>query len=68
MMMALNHQLSDGSQEFEENPATFAFQKGMGVITMKVIRLALQPFYRGKHLSWMQPAYRDGWEKGLRNA
>ncbi|MDX2431268.1 MAG: aldo/keto reductase [Bacteroides sp.] len=38
MMLALNHQLSDGSQEFEENPASFAFQKGIGVIAMKVIR------------------------------
>jgi len=38
MMMALNHQSSDGSQAFEENPGTFAYQKGMGVIAMKVIR------------------------------
>ncbi len=38
MMMALNHQSTDGSQAFEENPATFAFGKGMGVIAMKVIR------------------------------
>lgn len=38
MMMALNHQATDGSQAFEENPATFAFDKGMGVIAMKVIR------------------------------
>ncbi len=126
MMMALNHQLSDGSQEFEENPATFAFQKGMGVIAMKVIRpresiegldasdlvnyalslnqfhminvgidnmevlksniqllkdfkplddlrmkeirLALQPFYQGRNLAWMQPAYRDGWENGLHHS
>jgi predicted aldo/keto reductase-like oxidoreductase len=118
MMMALNHQLSDGSQEFEENPATFAFGKGMGVIAMKVIRpreniegleasdliyyalslnqfhminigidnmevlksniqlvkdfkplekermneirLALQPFYRGDHLAWMNAGYLDG--------
>jgi len=38
MMMALNHQATDGSQAFEENPANYAFQKGMGVIAMKVIR------------------------------
>lgn len=38
MMMALNHQSSDGSQAFEENPGSFAYQKGMGVIAMKVIR------------------------------
>ena len=123
MMMALNHQSADGSQSFEENPATFAFDKGMGVIAMKVIRpresiqgldpadlfkyalslkqfhminvgidsmevlktniellkdfkaldeqkmkeirLALQPFYRGENLAWMQASYRDGWENGL---
>lgn len=38
MMMALNHQSSDGSQAFEENPGSYAYQKGMGVIAMKVIR------------------------------
>ena len=38
MMMALNHQATDGSQEFEGSPANYAFQKGMGVIAMKVIR------------------------------
>lgn len=38
MMMALNHQSSDGSQAFEENPGTYAREKGMGVIAMKVIR------------------------------
>jgi hypothetical protein len=36
--MALNHQVPDGSQKFEEGPATFAFKKGMGVVAMKVIR------------------------------
>lgn len=38
MMMALNHQSADGSQKFEEDPAPFAFRKGMGVVAMKVIR------------------------------
>ena len=38
MMMALNHQSSDGSQKFEEDPAPFAMRKGMGVVAMKVIR------------------------------
>ena len=118
MMMALNHQVSDGTQHFEEDAASYAFQKGMGVVAMKVIRpretvegllaadliqyalsleefhminvgidnmellksnidlirefkpleeakmkeirLALKPFYRGEHLAWMQPGYRDG--------
>jgi predicted aldo/keto reductase-like oxidoreductase len=38
MMMALNHQVSDGSEDFEGLPAPQAMQKGMGVIAMKVIR------------------------------
>lgn len=126
MMMALNHHSSNGTQAFEENPGSFAFQKGMGVIAMKVIRpreniqeldpadlfsyalsldqfhminvgidnmevlktniqllkdfkkldeakmqeirLALQPYYRGENLAWMQTGYRDGWEQGIRRA
>lgn len=123
MMMALNHQSSDGSQKFEELPAPFAHKKGMGVVAMKVLRpretvggldpsdlvkyaltledfhlinvgidnmealksnlntlrnfapltptkmeelrQALQPFYQGKNLAWMQPDYRDGWNHDL---
>ena len=123
MMMALNHQSTDGSQQFEELPAPFAMKKGMGVVAMKVIRpretveglavddliryaltlqdfhminvgidnldllkanieilksfkplddqkmdeirMALQPFYRGSNLAWMQPGYRDGWSHGI---
>jgi predicted aldo/keto reductase-like oxidoreductase len=38
MMMALNHQVGDGSEDFEGLPAPQAMQKGMGVIAMKVIR------------------------------
>ncbi len=115
MMMALNHQSSDGSQKFEEDAGTYAFGKGMGVVAMKVIRpretvdglpaadlfnyaltlsefhminvgidslevlaenirmlkeykpldrekmeevrLALEPFYQGLNLAWMQPGY-----------
>ncbi len=38
MMMALNHQSTDGSQDFEGLPAPLARQKGMGVVAMKVIR------------------------------
>jgi len=38
MMMALNHQSTDGSQKFEELPAPVAMKKGMGVVAMKVIR------------------------------
>ena len=32
---------------------------------MEEIRLALQPFYKGKNLAWMQPSYRDGWNQDL---
>jgi predicted aldo/keto reductase-like oxidoreductase len=123
MMMALNHQSSDGAEDFEGLPAPLARQKGMGVVAMKVIRpretvnglaandlvrygltlddfhmvnigmdsmevlksnletlqnfaplgeekmnevrLALQPFYRGKNLAWMHTEYQDGWNHGI---
>jgi predicted aldo/keto reductase-like oxidoreductase len=123
MMMALNHQVPDGSQDFEGLPAPLAMKKGMGVVAMKVIRpretvqgldagdlvryaltlddfhlanvgmdsmeavrsnleilrnftpldeekmhelrLALQPFFRGDNVAWMDPGYRDGWSPGL---
>ena len=126
MMMALNHQVADGSERFEELPAPYAKEKGMGVVAMKVIRpretiegldagdliryalslkefhminigidnlellkdniailkgfspleeqkmeeirLALQPFYRGRNLAWMKPGYVDGWNSNLRLA
>jgi len=32
---------------------------------MEELRLALQPFYQGKNLAWMQPSYRDGWNSGI---
>lgn len=38
MMMALNHQSADGTEDFEGLPAPLARQKGMGVVAMKVIR------------------------------
>jgi len=38
MMMALNHQIKDGTQLFEENAGSYAKGKGMGVVAMKVIR------------------------------
>jgi predicted aldo/keto reductase-like oxidoreductase len=123
MMMALNHQVPEGTEKFEELPAPFAMKKGMGVVAMKVIRpretveglavsdlikyalsledfhminvgidnldflkanleilrnfspldtqkmeeirMALQPFYQGKSLAWMQHGYVDGWNNNL---
>ena len=38
MMMALNHQSTDGTEDFEGLPAPLARQRGMGVVAMKVIR------------------------------
>jgi aryl-alcohol dehydrogenase-like predicted oxidoreductase len=38
MMMALNHQSTDGAEDFEGLPAPLARQKRMGVVAMKVIR------------------------------
>jgi predicted aldo/keto reductase-like oxidoreductase len=32
---------------------------------MDELRLALEPFYQGKNLAWMQPSYRDGWNRGI---
>jgi hypothetical protein len=32
---------------------------------MDELRLALEPFYRGKNLAWMQPSYQDGWNRGI---
>jgi predicted aldo/keto reductase-like oxidoreductase len=126
MMMALNHQSADRTEDFEGLPAPVAMQKGMGVVAMKLIRpretinglaaedlvryglsleefhmvnigmdsldvvqsnleilrqftplgeekmdeirMALQPFYHGNNLAWMEPHYRDGWNRGIRMA
>lgn len=38
MMMALNHQSTDGTEDFEGLPAPMARGKGMGVVAMKAIR------------------------------
>jgi aryl-alcohol dehydrogenase-like predicted oxidoreductase len=35
---------------------------------MEEIRLALQPFYKGKNLAWMQSSYRDGWDNQIQMA
>lgn len=35
---------------------------------MEELRLALQPFYRGHQLAWMQSGYRDGWSTGIHMA
>jgi predicted aldo/keto reductase-like oxidoreductase len=124
MMMALNHQSPEGTEDFEGLPAPLAMKKEMGVIAMKVIRpretvnglaaedlvryaltlkdfhmanigidslevlnanleiiknfspleeekmeelrLALQPFYKGHKLAWMNPSYQDGWNNNIR--
>ncbi len=126
MMMALNHQSTDRSEDFEGLPAPLARQKGMGVVAMKVVRpretvnglaandlvryaltledfhmanigidsmevlnsnldilrnftslskekmremrLALQPFFQGRNLAWMDPSYRDGFKPEIRLA
>jgi aryl-alcohol dehydrogenase-like predicted oxidoreductase len=38
MMIALNHQVKSGEEQFEEHAVPFAAKKGMGVVAMKVIR------------------------------
>jgi aryl-alcohol dehydrogenase-like predicted oxidoreductase len=38
MMIALNHQVASGEEDFEKHAVPFAANKGLGVIAMKVIR------------------------------
>ncbi len=38
MMIALNHMVPTGEENFEELPVPYADEKGMGVVAMKVIR------------------------------
>lgn len=38
MMIALNHQVKSGKENFEEHAVPVAFKKGIGVVAMKVIR------------------------------
>jgi hypothetical protein len=38
MMIAMNHQVKSGKENFEEHAVPFAARKGLGVIAMKVIR------------------------------
>ncbi|MDF1576157.1 MAG: aldo/keto reductase [Bacteroidales bacterium] len=40
----------------------------LGEEKMEEIRLALYPFYQGKGLAWMHPAYQDGWNQNIRLA
>ena len=42
--------------------------KPMDAGKMEDLRLALQPFYQGHRLAWMQPGYRDGWSSGIHMA
>ncbi len=37
-------------------------------LKMEEVRLALQPFYRGRNLAWMQSSYRDGWDNQIQLA
>lgn len=38
MMIAMNHQVKSGEEQFEEHAVPYAAKKGMGVVAMKVIR------------------------------
>jgi hypothetical protein len=38
MMIAMNHQVRNGSQDFEDHAVPAAAKKGLGVIAMKVLR------------------------------
>jgi len=38
MMIALNHKVSGGKEKFEEHAVPYAYKKGIGVVSMKVVR------------------------------
>ena len=40
----------------------------LGEEKMNEVRMALQPFYQGKNLTWMQREYQDGWNHDVRMA
>jgi hypothetical protein len=40
----------------------------LGEEKMDEVRMALQPFYQGKNLAWMQAAYQDAWSHGITRA
>ena len=55
----------DSQEVLNANLAILRDFKTLDESRMEEIRLALQPFYRGKNLAWMQSSYVDGWTGGM---
>ncbi len=55
----------DSMEVLKANLDIFKEFKPLDESRMKEIQLALQPFYKGKNLAWMQPSYFDGWKGDL---
>ncbi len=52
----------DSLEVLKSNLDVFRDFKPLEEEKMEEIRLALQPFYRGKGVAWMEPSYVDGWQ------
>lgn len=55
----------DSMEVLTSNLETLRSFSPLGDEKMKELRMALQPFYRGKNLAWMQTSYQDGWNRDL---
>jgi hypothetical protein len=65
------HMINIGMDSMEVMNANLEILKNFSPLDeekMKELRLALQPFYRGHQLAWMQPSYQDGWNNKIRLA
>lgn len=65
------HMINIGIDSQEVLKANLEILRGFQALDeakMEEIRLALEPFYQGKNLAWLQPDYRDGWNKQIRMA
>jgi predicted aldo/keto reductase-like oxidoreductase len=54
----------DSREVLDENIRMVKEFQPLGEDRMEEIRMALQPFFRGRNLAWMQAGYHDGWSRG----
>ena len=62
------HMINVGIDDLEHLEANLEILRNFEPLdesVMEEIRLALQPFYKGNNLAWMQQGYVDGWHGGL---
>ena len=55
----------DSMEVLKSNLETLQDFSPLGDEKMKELRMALQPFYSGRNLAWMQSSYQDGWNHDL---